>query len=251
MPLSRQLLLTLVIIGSLMLPAGSVLAKRDVDSTDRLGLLNTATGNESSAPSGSYQERLDGILGQTSASPERSVVAKEDAQAREEAMQAQLLEEAAFVSAPAPVANSNLMQGNKVTENRITPEPFTNKVAADETTYQKEFEKALESSSENQAEETPGGFQENIEDRKTPSKLPPSLANNPFYFGPVEETSFEDEKPLIISRIIQASNGTVTESEARNFVQNATNRDEVILYLMQNAGFEYGQALEIAGTEAS
>ena len=238
--------LLMLILGLASFPPFSF-GSNEVDRSERLGLLRQATGGTPVGTTGSFQERLDSILNRDP-EPQRTYIANQDAEIRAEALNTQLAdEEAALKKAALPAFNTEDPTAESQT-GMIKPDLQANKILADEKTFSELQEKETrESKTKTEEDEVPEPAQpEQTEQTADPNAIMPSLANNPFYFGPQNDKSFDDDKPIIISRLMQRLN--YTELEAKNLVSTASSAEELILFLMQNESFEYGEAAEIVKT---
>lgn len=228
---------------------------RDRDRSARLYLLQQATGNPSAASASgnaSFAARVDSMLNRT-AEPQRAYVAKE------------------YPETVGPVAANILLESTLpklTTDKKKDPEekvkamkdPIKDalkiddrKLQTDELSYQRmlrenmEKDRLLEKQKQELAESQKKATQAG-EEHSARSHLRPSLANNPFYFGEETEESFESNKNIMISRLVQEG---YTRLEAQSVIGNSNSSEEVILSLMQHEGFEYGRAIQVVGTNSA
>jgi hypothetical protein len=211
-------------------------------------MVRRATGGNPVGATGSFQERLDSILN-LDPEPQRTLVANQDAEIRQDILDARLAEEKETLKKATPTTPP---AGNSLADNqtgRIKPDLQETKILADEKTFlelqQNEAKEKKTKPAEDNDDET-GQPLESKDAEGGESNIAPSLANNPFYFGPQTEKTFDDDKPIIISRLVQRLN--YTELEAKNIVGTAASPEELVLFLMQKEEFEYGDAVEIVKT---
>jgi len=220
-------------------------ASTKVKSSERLELLRTATG-ASSGGSTSFERRLNAIL-DPKAEPERSVVAREDARVQQQAIDASLGEEAIYTTGVLQDEwlEDTLAEDEESEETEEELEglgPLQSKVTAAEKDYQQartEMYRDIDASLEEEAYPELPPYALGVEKK---SKLAPSLAHNPFYFDPESEDTFQVHKPVIVSRLIQM--GGFTSEQAQNLVDKANSPAELIIILMQDEDYYYGEALE-------
>jgi hypothetical protein len=236
----KSTLLLSVFAAFLLLSISPVQARRsdEIDSDQRLQLLRQATGTPS-APVGTFQARLDSIMN-TSASTERMTVATEDAQERQKILaleRPELLEEELEPEDPASM--------RKMDKTKIA----NVKVKLKEDHSEEGFQKTRDaiSSEFDQRIQKASNAQQIADSQKTEAdagSLPPSLANNPFYFSTEKrESLFKDRKAIIVSRIMGASN--ISAADAESLVSQSSSSEELILQLMQEHGMTYGEASDI------
>jgi len=86
-----------------------------------------------------------------------------------------------------------------------------------------------------------------------PSTLPPSLANNPFYFGrledraPQDKDSYESSKPKIIARLEKKK---FVSNYARDLVNQSASEVDLIIRLMTKHKYTYSEAKKIVSQDA-
>ena len=232
----NKLLLSFLLLWTFSIP---LRAADDVDDYDRLSLLRQATGGQPSA--NGYQARLDAILN-PNPDAARTVVAADDAKNR-----AQARENASIQAAITTARQPKLYDDTRV-KGRDENLKVTGKVDGSEKTFQKSLSEMLQSpEKEKKPEQKPSSttsLEEKEKDQK--SKLPPDLADNPFYKGVPEEPDpakkFEADKPVIVSRLVATTD--MHDLDAQNFVDRASNAEELIILLMQEKGLSYEEANE-------
>jgi hypothetical protein len=211
-------------------------ATRDVDSSQKLNLLRQATGDSNTASNG-FEARVNSLF-DTTPDPAHSQIANQDAEARVEARAEEAIE-VSELNTPRP--DEVLNQTNeelKVNDTKIktTEQDFVKE--------SEELQKQLDMEKE-ERNKPPEEVILPVETGKN-SGLPPSLANNPFYFAPkADDQSFEEQKTVIASRLIQKG---FSEEKARAVVSEAISPDEIIINLMQDEEFTYGDAAEMVQT---
>lgn len=222
---------------------------RQVEDSEYLNALRRATGG--SVSNDSYQNRLDSILS-PDAEPERTSVAARENNALQQQMAAQeALDAEVFISTGMPVQEKAKAEDPlKKDENKV---PGLEKMEADRiNASEREFQKTRQEL----MEEMETKRRKSLEDRpaiKAPeetvpeSGLRPSLANNPFYFQPLSDKEmFEESKPVILNRLINEEG--YPEERAHEMVASATSVEEVILKLMKEEDYTYGDALRVSST---
>lgn len=235
------LILTLALLGVTPTEA------RDIESTERLGLLQRATGQTPS--SNSFQRRVDAIFTTTKPSSEQAYVTREDLEMKQALSvgpetEGFLLEEK-FQKKPIPKEEEGSEKEDQEQKDKHPLEiPLEPKVDAGEKDYQKQLDKIYKELDQRQEEIKTGQLQpEEEKEGLSKSALPPSLANNPFYFSPDDNRKiFEENKPIVASRLVQMG---LPQAEAETLVQEAAGPEEVILALMQQEGFSYGEAASV------
>jgi len=125
-------------------------------------------------------------------------------------------------------------------------------IHSDEETYQFEQTKAIEKLEEDEkkrksedkrnALESDKQSKESEESSVNKENLRPSLKNNPFYFGQDAAKQFSDLKPIVVSRLVQEG---YTRLEADNIVLGTASKDELVLVLMRQEGYDYGESLNL------
>lgn len=241
--------ISLLLLSLFNLPLGFAGSNR-VERSERLQLLNQATGESSSSQS-TFQNRLDAILN-TTQTAERNYVQTEEFEAKEE-RNALALEEAAAEekrlkelnpdrydpkknSDQTQIADSSLAEEFKYDGSQKAYEEAQKKI-------QKEFDERIAPKPDSQAAAAKGTGS------AAASSLPPSLANNPFYTqqsAEAEESEYEAMKPLIISRILMR-NDVFTRDQVEDYVRRASSKEELIMILMKEPFLSYGDASESVG----
>ncbi len=219
-------------------------ARDEVKSTQHLNLLRQATGGTTS--SGTYQSQLDAIL-TTTTDAARSTVARQDA---EEALLTAGPEEEDLLESGVSVLPSNYEKRRIEEPKEKTPRlegMLESRIEGDLTTQDEkrleEMYKEMDEKAQKKVEEAMKPVAE--EETKTKSNLRPSLANNPFYFAPDDQRKFEEDKPILISRLVQAG---FEKEDAESVITGASGPDEVILHLIQEDNYTYGEASDLVRT---
>ena len=214
-----------------------------IDSSERLNLLNQATGNEST--SNSFQARMDAIF-DTTATPERSYVAGEDAAAREQQRLAALppkeMVTTRISASTQPKYNPLKNKDQGKVPNGSSPAAV--KEDSSEVAY-------LKDRSDIQSE-----FDDRIAKKPAPATALKSaasasdsdpLANNPFYTkdktADGDENSYDKLKPLLLNRLVSHIS-VISPDTLADYVNQASSKEDLILILMREAGLNYGEASE-------
>lgn len=239
-----------ILLTHLLIPFSPLWARDQVDSYEKLALLRQATG-ETSSTTDSFQQRLDTIFETDASSPSRAVVEGVD-QAERMKVQAAQKEEALVLAAAAPKVPERI-KTSLAEEERAAREkegaglkPVDTRANASESVYLEDREKILEEIDLSRAEQAEEEAAVQAPAEKS-GDLAPSLANNPFYFkGRVEErNTFESSKPVVISRLMQTG---LSEESAQNIVQNSVSQEDLILMLMEEYEYAYGEAADLTRT---
>lgn len=231
-------------------------ARQELESSDKLAYLNSATGN--TAIQDPYQRRVDAIM-EINPDPNRTYVADQDAENRFEAKVEADEEEAARLALVDPVTPKPKNQGTKV-ETMIEPDPASqgpdnNRQDGRNKTFEQTTAKIYEDDDKKKTETALLAAQNKTAENQTAekiSKLPPSLANNPFYNAPIsedtsgEQEGFEMNRQLIVSRLVQSSN--MSFEDAQKMVNSSSSREELIITIMQEQGLTYGASREVTET---
>ncbi len=248
--MNRGLLVILLLAAANLMGSFPAAAREEVDSAEKLDLLQRATGatTPSESSSSSFQNRLNAIL-DTTPSKERTSVADQDAQARQQKIQAEILASATpepeISESPGPDDLNKPLQVKDKT--KILNAQTDLKVDGTQKAYDKEraeIFKEADEKTKKALETAPKPLASASQSPAAASNLPPSLANNPFYQkaagnGTLSEESFETRKPLVVSRLI--ANGMSNE-DAESLVSRASSSEELVLLLMQEQGYSFGQA---------
>lgn len=237
----------------------------EVENYGRLRLLQQATGQP--AASDTFETRVASILNpgvqatpafESQAKTDQAIIQQVQMQEKESLLaQEKNLErnrKAALTNLP---KNDNGLAGTSLAQ-ELKMQPVTDQskdqssyLDASEETFQKMLEDKLRKQSEIIGETE---FKRTAEEKKSQAPvsnaLPPSLANNPFYFSgnsiQNETENFEANKPLILSRLIQVG---VSVDDAEQMLSKASRPDDLILNVMENYGMSYGAAKDIADTQ--
>lgn len=235
----------LILLTSLLLSSGvlPLQASQDTDRSSRLSLIRQATGQASTGSPGSFSSHVDSILNQTQFETER-IYAEQSTTPQFTAGTQTNTDLITGLTTEAPKEKERTKVDAKSEESK----PLDQRIQADQATVEKEQAKRLEDQRLKEAaleKETLEGEaqQEKPGVRASEGKLRPSLAQNPFYFSEESRQSFEDNKSIIVGRLMQAG---YARTEADNLVSAATSSEELVLSLMQNEGMEYGQAADYA-----
>ncbi len=240
-------------------------ASRDVESSERLKLLQRATGQtaredaqrqangQPPQSSSNFQQRLDSIYDQT-AQPERGYVAREDArelQAMEMAKIQEELYEDEDSNEDEDEEEDKMNPFGKKDKTREKTKDGKSLLDASEEAFQEETGKMWEEEDKRRAERAAAAEEaEQIQGKRNPS-APPSLSNNPFYFAPTASAAgkrFEENKAVLVSRLVHSG---IDEETASTYLSEASNEEELILKLMQYEDFTYGEASEVSQIESS
>ena len=216
---------------------------RDVESTERLRLVQQATGQTPSRDS--FQTRMDTIFA-TSPEINQNYVAQEDFEIKQAVVAAENAE-LLYEEKQKKSFSTEEDEEGKDKEKRKETLPLENfrdpEIDASEKDYQKQLDEIYEELDQRKEEiKVKERLPEPEEERKLPSEssLPPSLENNPFYFASDENLKrFEENKAVIINRLIQMG---YSDADAEALVQEASSPEEVTIALMQRQGFSYGEA---------
>lgn len=230
------------------LPAAA--SSNRVENSERLQLLNQATGGSSSSGQSTFQNRLDAILN-TTQTTQRDYIQNEEIQAREE-------------------NNARILEEKELEEKRIkelNPERYDPQKNSDQTKIadtslaadlrydgsQKAYEEAqkkIQKEFDDRINQKPSAASPSVKEPPSPSSsLPPSLANNPFYTqrsAEAEESEYESMKPLIINRILMR-NDVFNKQQVEEYVRRASSKEELVMILMKEPGLSYGDASESVG----
>ncbi len=217
--------------------------RNDVESSQRLGLLQQATG---SGGSSGFQAQLNAVLS-PSAQPDQAVILHQDAEARLEAKQteADLLLEGLGPSTEDEEKKDEFAQRDKTREKTQDQ----NQINATEKAYLKSV-RDLQEEDQERRQKAEAGQDALVTDREAASSKTDSGSQNPFYFGPapvsIREKKFEENRPVIIERLIADG---LAEEDAKALVAEVSNAEELILKLMQEENMTFGKASEIASAE--
>ncbi len=248
--LSRQGSCFILLVALTVFAAPRAEARREVESSERLRFLKDSTGKDTE--SSSFQARVDAIMHPDS-DAETNLVGREDQAARDKATAA-----AMEISTPLPELTPSLkgtpLTGEKeqarigqekpTEQNLKVGEMVKNRLDNGEKNYQAKLENLLQEQppeAEKQKAETPKEAAPSNGNPAAP-EVRPSLANNPFYFSPENEKKFSEDKPLIVSRMVQRG---YSPRIAENIVNSATSPDELIMILMQQEDYTYGDAVDL------
>jgi len=227
-------------------------ARREVESSERTRLLKTATGSSGAASASSFQARVDAIFDPASDPPTRAV-ASEDTQAL-----------GAFFSVPPEEVPATFVapeQGPKdAVKDPLAPEddedkeappkpggPVKTRVDAGEAAHRKELQKIYHELDLGAARRV-ASLETTAETEETPAPGPGlrlSLAHNPFYFAPESPDAFDKMRPVIVGRLLREG---YSERDAAQIVSGAASAEEVILHLMREEGYTYGDAGDLVRT---
>lgn len=238
--LKPLVLITLLLSACLLAGQPSGHSRDQIDSDQRLNMLNRATGKESTT--NTFQARLDAIL-DTTATPERSYVGTQDeairqkaAVAKKEAADKEFLRQ----SAPRPGKDTPKVKDTQV------------KLKTDmtEKNYLAEREKIRKANAERLRDlKTTEDPRPKEKSPASDSKVSMSLKNNPFYHGNFSKNAqfdFEDQKPVLISRLIQ-QNG-MDQIDAERLVSQAASPEDLTIRLMEDQGWTFQEANEVTGS---
>ncbi|MSR77316.1 MAG: hypothetical protein EXS63_03700 [Candidatus Omnitrophica bacterium] len=252
------LLCSIFLLSSLGLLSSPSYAGNEIERSNRLEQINHITGGPAPTLT-SYQDRVDTIFDRT----------EQPTQERMYVNQTMPAQTSAPVQAKVEEATSTLLETLKKEKSPLQNEkgkaqarddlksdlskPADQKLHVDEESYQlmnekikkDDAEKSRHDALEMGKKEGPGEAKSS--DSEPEPSLPLSLSNNPFYFSEASRHNFEDDKTVIVGRMIQTG---YTRAEAENIVMSATSPEDVVLSLMQNEGFKYGQAVELVGVAA-
>ncbi len=234
----RQILSTFI----LLFPSLTLARARGVESTERLRMLQQATGQTSS---GSFQTKVDATFN-SRPSLDKNYVAHEDLE-RKQALSAGPETAEPFLEEK-PRGKTDLEEETEKSDREGRGKhpldiPLEPRIRAGEKNYQKQMDEIYEESEQRQKEAKKNRPQP-AEEKKGRSRPPRSgaLVNNPFYFGADDgQKEFEKNKPAIIDRLVQMG---YSESDAESLIQEASSPEEAIISLMQREGFSYGEAAE-------
>ncbi len=236
----------LVLIPCLLSLLPAAFASQEARDTERLRLLQRATGQP--VANTSFQSRVDAIFDTSSrANPTYEYSARKDAEELK-AVNARIEQEKALTDAA-------LKRRNQGQSDTFDPRVAVRKddamdkkslVDASEKTYQDDLERLAQEKNSSEPEKI--NLEKKTKREQEKSDMLPSLANNPFYFSPGTDpgqTSFEAGKPLILSRILQLG---YSRDEAESMLRDSTNEEDLILQLMSN-NVSYGDAKAVASTD--
>lgn len=220
------------------LPSGQ--SRDEIDRSQRLEMLNRATGGPSA--DNYFEARMNAIL-DTSATPERSLVGTEDAAIRAQAAAAQqekLKKEALLQEAP--------RAGKDITKVKDTV--IRSKADMTEKNYRSEREKLQKANAERLKRlEAPKASFQKEKTASADSKMPLSLKNNPFYRGNFSKSStemdYEDLKPVLVSRLVN-QNG-MDQADAERLVSQSSSAEDLTIQLMEDQGWAYQEASDVTG----
>lgn len=221
----------------------SAFGRDTVRSSEKLRLLDNATG--SSTSSSSFESRLDAVFS-TNAEPTRSVVARQDAR-NQLATQVNPYEETEVSLFTVSPEKKGLEKEKTEEESRLKSNLENVKDASNQT-YEDQFQKTQEDLFEENLmrQQALSKAQEGTKtEEEEASSLPPSLAYNPFYFEPIPQSEFEEVKPILASRLMQQ--GWETD-DIQDFLTRSSSPEDLILILMHEENYSYAEALEIVQT---
>lgn len=218
--------------------------------SERLELLRQATGDESGGGS-SFERRVDATFS-PSEDPATLSVENQEFAAETQALNEQLaFQEQALIS-----EKTSSKEGLRLKEKDATKV----NTGLDETSRVKDLQvDASEKSYRKEVEEieNPKPKEENTEDQDvgagSPRPVPGEetsplqtgslLANNPFYFGDnaTDEATFQTQKVLLRARLIQQG---MDAAVATDYVAASSSKEELLLHLMNDEGYTYGEARE-------
>lgn len=249
--LRKFTLLTGCYLLSIFVSTASLHATEDVDRPERVSALKQATGRGSTGSL--YQDRLETTF-RPGADAETSSVGREDASIREESQRIEALEEAGFETGQRQreekqKAATEAELGEQEEEER-REDPKDGRVEAGEKTHQEDVEKMYKEMDKSALERKkpktePEALIEPAKAEGTKQNLRPSLAHNPFYFSPETSEQFEQNKPIFISRLVQSG---LPLPKAERIVIDASSPEEIIIALMQEEDYDYGEAAGLVGT---
>lgn len=225
-----------------------------VKDSEYQGLLDRATGN---APTGSSFDRvIDSQFNRSDDAATVFTVNQEAAEAQNRvnaSLQEQALIDAQFPKKaiePVGVKDKGMIEESKDTASAAKESRLTSWEEAYQGDLQKQEEKkrqAEQAAKEGmpcEGEDCPKPEGESGEGRHNPF-LPPSLANNPFYFSDSKTDRYEQNKILIHARLVQAG---FEQTDANTILMNSSGPEEIILVLMQEHGYTYGEAKDIVSS---
>lgn len=225
-----------------LLTASPAYAARKVDSYEKLELLRRATGSDEPVRNG-FEARLNTILNPT-ADAEQSYIAEQDLAARIETQNKQ--QEDAMLRSEVQTSVSKPTNENAGPVKSIDDTRVRGFVDNSEEGFQKSLKLAEEKEKKKEKEEPEASKAKSTKPSDQDSKLAPSLANNPFYRKPAEETNlekrFELMKPVILSRLAIIG---MDESQAQAVVERATSPEDIVISLMQDPDMTYAAVQEI------
>lgn len=238
----QKLLLTLPLILSLSftdyVPTSFAENDRQVDSPHYLRLLNRTTGR--SVGEAGFQARVDSMF-TTTATPTRSLVQKQDAQARKVEASLAFPEEKLVVSGVTQEDFNRFGEEEEEEESDLTDlnQPISSKIDGTDKAYQaetiaifKEVDKRKKEASARTSEFDEESTQEVI------SASSETLPNNPYYFKPA--ATLQDNRNIIVNRLMLS--GNMEYDEALDLLIGVNSQEELIIELMEEEGFTYGQA---------
>lgn len=223
---------------------------RDIDSHEKLALLNRATGDSSSSPT-SFSTRVDNILDQSSTA-NRTLIETEDAQMRELNVEA-LAEDPALVTGYSTATTVAEWQEKQNEKEKNDPEEnrglVKSKLERPERSYMIEKEELFE---QNQRDREEYLEKKKADEREAKSKAlqeeeeldATGLKNNAFYFGKKDESKnpFIENRYIYVSRLVQDG---YDYDKAVDLVNNLTSSDDLVIHLMTVDDYTYGEAMEI------